>query len=113
MTAGTVDRLPITARLPIEIDTAEHARVRLELIVVAQANAHHINGLIIDMTHVRVVGSAQLWAMRTMREHARELGIDLCVAAPLESVRRLLHLADITGRTPVFPSIDAALGACT
>jgi anti-anti-sigma regulatory factor len=113
MTAIAADRKPFTARLPIEIDTAGHAPVRLNLIAVVHADAPHVTGLIIDMTRVEFVRAVQLRALRTMREHAHELGIALCVAAPLESVRRLLHLADITERTPVFPSISAALGACS
>jgi anti-anti-sigma regulatory factor len=112
MTVTIADRHPITARIPIEIDTAEQAGVPLDLIAVVQVDAHHITGLIIDMTRAHVVGSAQLRALRTMREHARDLGIALCVAAPQESVRRLIRLADIAERTPVFPSISAALGAC-
>jgi anti-anti-sigma regulatory factor len=113
MTAVATDRKPFTARLPIEIDTAGQATpVRLNLIAVVHADAPHVTGLIIDMTRVEVVRAVQLRALRTMREHADELGIALCVAAPLESVRRLLHLADIAERTPVFPSISAALGAC-
>ena len=114
MTAVAADRKPFTARLPIEIDTAgQAAPVRLNLIAVVHADAPHVTGLIIDMTRVEAVRAVQLRALRTMREHADELGIALCVAAPLESVRRLLYLADITERTPVFPSISAALGACS
>jgi anti-anti-sigma regulatory factor len=114
MTAVAVARKPFTARLPIEIDAAgQAAPVRLDLIAVVHADAPHITGLIIDMTRVEAVRAVQLRALRTMRAHAEELGIALCVAAPLESVRRLLYLADITERTPVFSSISAALGACS
>jgi len=114
MTAVAAARKPFTARMPIEIDAAgQSAPVRLDLIAVVHADAPHITGLIIDMTRVEAVRAVQLRALRTMRAHADELGIALCVAAPLESVRRLLFLADITERTPVFPSISAALGACT
>jgi anti-anti-sigma regulatory factor len=105
------DRPPIMARLPVEIATAEQSPVRLNLIAVVRADAPHITGLIIDMTRSKAVSSVQLRALGTMREHATELGIALCVAAPTEGVRRLLHLADITERTPVFPSIGAAIGA--
>jgi anti-anti-sigma regulatory factor len=115
MTVATVERRPITARLPVDIDTMdtdELARVRLDLIAVVHVDAHHVTGLIIDLTRTRVVGSAQLRALRTMHEHACDLGIALCVAAPIESVRRLIYLADITERTPVFPSVGDALGAC-
>ena len=111
MTAVAAERKPFTARLPIEIDTAGHELVRLNLIAVVHADAPHVTGLIIDMTSIEFVRAVQLRALRTMREHADELGIALCVAAPLESVRRMLYLADITERTPVFPSISAALTA--
>jgi len=114
MTIAPAGRKPFTARLPIEIDAAgQAAPVRLNLIAVVHADAPHVTGLIIDLTRIEVVRAVQLRALRTMREHADELGITLCVAAPLESVRRLLYLADITERTPVFPSISAALGACS
>jgi len=85
--------------------------VRLDLIAVVRVGAPHLTGLIIDMTRADAVSSAQLRALGTMREHAARLGIGLCVAAPTEGVRRLLHLADLAQRTPVFPSVGAALGA--
>jgi anti-anti-sigma regulatory factor len=113
MTAVAQARRPFTARLPIEIDADGRTPVRLNLIAVVHADAPHVTGLIVDMTHVEVVRAVQLRALRTMREHADELGIALCVAAPFESVRRLLYLADIAEHTPVFPSISAALGACS
>lgn len=90
---------------------AEQAPVRLNLIAVVRADAPHLTGLIIDMTRATAISSAQLRAPGTMREHAAEPGIALRMAAPTESVRRLLHLADLAERTPVFPSIGAALGA--
>jgi anti-anti-sigma regulatory factor len=95
------DRSPIMARISIEITMAEHSPVRLHLIAAIRADAPHITGLIIDMTRINAVSSVQLRALGTMREHAAELGIALCVATPTESVRRLLQLADITERTRV------------
>jgi anti-anti-sigma regulatory factor len=113
MTVVAADRRPIAARLPVEINTAEHANVRLDLIAVVHAEAHHVTGLIVDLTRAQAVDSAQLRALRTIDGHACDLGIALCVAAPRASVRRLLRLTDIAERTPVFPSLSAALGACS
>jgi anti-anti-sigma regulatory factor len=111
MAAATAVRQPVTARMSIEIPVAEEVCVRLELVAVLHAPASHISGLVIDLTHTEIVDSAGLCALRALRDHARELGIALCVATPGESVRRLLHLADITGRTPVFASMSAAVNA--
>jgi anti-anti-sigma factor len=113
MALATAMRQPAIARVPIDIAVADELRVRLELVAVADPHAPHISGLIIDMTHMNIVDSAGLRALQAVRDHASELGIALCVAAPGESVRRLLHLTDLTGRTPVYTSISAAVSACS
>jgi len=105
----TVERQPVAIRLPMRVDNANEARVRLDLLAILHAIAPHVSGLVLDMTHTSVIDSAGLRALRTVQGHADELEVALCVAAPREDVRRLLRLADIAGRIPVFASVGAAL----
>ena len=72
------------------------------------ASAPHINGLVIDMTRTNIIDSSGLQALRTVKVHADDLRVALCVAAPHQDVRRLLRLTDIARRIPVFPSAGAA-----
>jgi hypothetical protein len=74
-------------------------------------DAHHVTGLIIDMTRAQAVDSAQPRVLRTLHGHACDLGIALCVVAPLASVRQRLSWTDIAERTPPLPSVSAAPGA--
>lgn len=102
---------PLTAALPRELDAANEARVRLDLLAMLDACAPHISGLIIDMTNTRFIDSSGLRAILTVRARAAELDAALCIAAPSPEVRRFLSLVDITGRIPVFDSVDDALTA--
>jgi anti-sigma B factor antagonist len=111
MLSVATERQPVTARLPVRVDKANEARVRLDLLAVLHASALHMSGLVLDMTRTTSIDSSGLRALRTVHGHADELGVEVCVAAPHDDVRRLLRLADIAGRIPVFTSVGAALTA--
>lgn len=104
-------RRPLVARLPREVDAANEARVRLDLLAALHACAPYVSGLIIDMTHTRLIDSAGLRAHLVVQARAAELAVALCAAAPRQDVRRLLGLVDIAGRMPVFASVGEALTA--
>ncbi|HEV2633581.1 MAG TPA: STAS domain-containing protein [Actinocrinis sp.] len=103
----------LTARLPREVDAANEARVRLDLLAMLDAYAPQIGGLIIDMTTTKFIDSSGLRALLAIRDRAAELSAPLYIAAPSNEVRRFLSLVDITGRIPVFDTVDAALVACS
>ena len=101
----------LTARLPREVDAANEARVRLDLLAMIDAYAPEVSGLIIDMANTRFIDSAGLRALLVVRARAVELEAALWIAAPNEDVRRFLSLVDIAGTIPVFDSVDTALVA--
>lgn len=101
----------LTARLPREVDAANEARVRLDLLGMFDAYAPHVSGLIVDMTGTRFIDSAGLRALLVVRARAAELGAALWIAAPSQEVRRFLSLVDIAGSIPVFDSVETALVA--
>jgi anti-anti-sigma factor len=105
----TIERQPVAIRLPVRVDNANEARVRLDLLAILHAIAPHVSGLVLDMTRTSVIDSSGLRALRTVQGHADELEVAFCLAAPREDVRRLLRLADIAGRIPVFANVGAAL----
>jgi anti-anti-sigma factor len=107
--AGQHRNPPLAARLPREVDAANEARVRLDLLAMLDAFAADGSGLIIDMAQTRFIDSAGLRAVLVVRTRAAELGTRVCIAAPSQEVRRFLSLVDITGRIPVFDSVAEAL----
>ena len=111
LTPTSDGRKLLTARLPREVDAANEARVRLDLLAMIDAYAPQVSGLIVDMTHTRFIDSAGLRAILAVRAHAVELGAALWSAAPSPEARRFLSLVDIAGTIPVFDSVDIALVA--
>jgi anti-anti-sigma factor len=102
------DHRLISARLPREVDAANQSRVSLDLLGALDAYAPQVSGLIIDMSQTKFIDSAGLRALLAVQARAAGLGTAVWLAAPSQEVRRFLSLVDITGRMPVFDSMDAA-----
>jgi anti-anti-sigma factor len=63
------------------------------------ALTNHVGTLRIDLSEVTFLDSAGLGALITIRNQAREIGIELVLDQPSERARRVM---DITGLTKVF-----------
>lgn len=65
---------------------------------------------VLDLTHLRYIGSVGLQVVIGLANTVRNEGM-VCIANPNENVRSVLDLTKITQRIPVYPTQEDAIDA--
>src|SRR5258708_15801543 len=94
----------VVVMLSGELDVVDAARVAAALAVISASG----NQIIVDLAGLEFIDSSGLAALVRAREHARNAGFDVLLAAPQQQVRRKLAITPLAQVFSVHACADDA-----
>src|SRR5260370_42709883 len=85
-----------------ELDVVDAARIATALAVIAASG----NQIIVDLAGLEFIDSSGLAALVRARQHARNAGFDVLLAAPQQQVRRMLAITRVIDVFSVHACLD-------